>query len=125
MLKTLSTADFFCPLTRAFFSVYFHESKMLFFRVASYDIDQSGTTADDFDPCGYVYFESPNPDVARTFVQAFNRIDASTWSDCHTILNDDIQVVDGPADDYSRIYSWADIQDDDMLCDEMFEVSPA
>ncbi len=97
---------------------------MLTFRCASYDIDQSGT-ADDVDPCGYMYFEAPSPDVARTFVEAFNRIDASTWSDCHTILNDEILVVDGPADDYNYFVSWDEIQDDRMLCEEMFQVSPA
>jgi hypothetical protein len=98
---------------------------MLTFRCASYDIDQSGTSADDFDPFGFMYFEAPSPDVARTFVDAFNNIDGSTWSDCHTILNGEITVVDGPANDYSYFYSWDDIQDDRSLCEEMFAVSPA
>lgn len=98
---------------------------MLFFQVASYDTDQSGTCAEDYDPCGYLTFECPNPDVARTFVDAFNRIDASTWSDCHTILSEEMQVVDGPADDDGWVYTWDDIQSDKDLCSEMFASSPA
>ena len=99
---------------------------MLTYRIASTSTESNWLTEDeDYTPYGYVYFQAPNPDVARTFVEAFIRIDASTWTDDHTILNGEIEQVDGPADDYHFIYSWTDIQSDRSLCQEMFACSPA
>jgi len=93
---------------------------MLTYVIASTCTESNWLTEDeDYSPYGYVYFESPNPDVARTFVEAFIRIDASTWTDDHTILNGEIQVVDGPPDDDSCFYSWTDIQSDESLRQEM------
>jgi len=93
---------------------------MLTYRIASTSTESNWLTEDeDYSPYGYVYFQSPNPDVARTFVEAFIRIDASTWTDDHTILSGEIEQVDGLADDYSFIYSWDDIQSDESLRQEM------
>jgi len=93
---------------------------MLTYRIASTSTESNWLTEDeDYTPYGYVYFQCPNPDVARTFVEAFIRIDASTWTDDHTILSGEIEQVDGPADDYSFIYSWDDIQSDESLRQEM------
>ncbi len=94
---------------------------MLTFQVQCFNTDQGWLTEDEgYDPYSFVTFECPNPDVAKTFVEAFNRIDASTWTDAHNILSDDIQVVDGPANDDDWIFTWDDIQADKHLCQEMF-----
>ncbi len=70
----------------------------------------------EYNPCGEMTFESPNMQVARAFVQAFNAIEASTWSDCVTYLSWEPQVVDGPCEDHM---SWQEIQADRSLCQEM------
>lgn len=93
---------------------------MLTFQTTALSIDNSGTADPYADPTSTLTFEAPNPQVAMAFVSAFNAIDASTWSDCHTSLGWNPQVVDGPClDPWGDHMSWEDIQADRCLREEM------
>ena len=96
---------------------------MLTFQIAYDETDTSGLWMcdDDYTPYGVLTFEAPNLQVANTYVEAFQRIDGSTWSDNHTILHGDIQRVDLPIS-CDWFVSWDDIQGDRYLCEEMLLV---
>ena len=71
----------------------------------------------DYSPCGEMTFEAPNLQVAQAFIEAWNAIEASTWSDSLTFLGWEPQVVDAPSEEYHL--SWQEIQADRSLCREM------
>ena len=98
---------------------------MLTFQIDYTETDTSGLWMcdDDYSPYGVMTFEAPNLQVAHTYVEAYQRIDASTWSDQHTILHGDIKRVPTPVT-CEWFVSWDDIQDDRYLCEEMLLVPP-
>ncbi len=78
---------------------------------------------DDYSLDGVMTFEAPNLQVAHTYVEAFQRNDASTWSDQHTILHGDIKCIDTPVT-CDWFVSWDDIQRDRSLREEMLLATP-
>ncbi len=89
---------------------------MLTYKTTLTSIDESGTADPYMDPTTDMTFEAPNLQVALAFISAFNAIDASTWSDHHSSLGWEPQIVDGPSDDH---WTWDDIQQDRSLSSEM------
>jgi len=89
---------------------------MLTFQTTVTEIDRSGDMPLDWDNTSQMTFEAPNPQVAMSFVSAFNAIESSTWSDCHVSLGWEPQIVNGPCVDHM---SWDEIQQDRNLSSEM------
>ena len=98
---------------------------MLIFRTtATEQLDglAAETVADDWCPYSEFTFEAPNYQVALTFLEAWNLIEASTWSDSLMFLDWDCQVTSEPSED--GFLSWDDIQGDRSLREEMLLATP-